>query len=282
MDIRLNLDEYLKKYQIFNVADSFLEDYADINSNEVLETHLDPNSLEDYYRDLLETRYPTIAELRLYLNNLTVDIGGGIFRNLSEQDWYFVATNAYMLKGTKDSVIYISKYLGIDIVSFEYDSSNFKTKLVINLNTTNVTLSRLLITEKLLKDLLFLSDEENVTCNIEIVYLDYFVRGELKYKYSLISVNNCNIPDSYLTLPGANYDPSGLQPDFNIGSPVGNYLLNYSGSHVNEVPETIIGDVTLNIGPPVDIYISTASRTAHNETNATIIDDKLNKFDSGI
>ena len=114
MNISLNLDDYLKQFSSLNFCDDLLKAYyeerdsdtvLDSRDNEIFAYRTEPS--QEHYRTLLNEEYNTIYNLvTLHIPTDESD--------LSWSDWYYVASNAYKMKGVLASFQYVLDYLNMD------------------------------------------------------------------------------------------------------------------------------------------------------------------------
>ena len=99
MNISLNLDDYLKQFPSLNFCDDLLKAYyeerdsdtvQDSRDNEIFAYRTEPS--QEHYRTLLNEEYNTVYNLV----TLHIPVEGTA---LSWSDWYYVASNAYKMKG---------------------------------------------------------------------------------------------------------------------------------------------------------------------------------------
>jgi len=114
MNISLNLDNYLKQFPSLNFCDDLLKTYykdrdadtvQDSSDNEIFAYRTEPT--QEHYKTLLNEEYDTIY----HLVDLYIPSGDTI---LSWSDWYYIASNAYKMKGVLASFQYVLDYLNMD------------------------------------------------------------------------------------------------------------------------------------------------------------------------
>ena len=114
MHISLNLDDYLKQFPALTFCDDILKTYFQDREPDVVTDENDGGLFaykteysQNHYRTLVEEQYNTIYNLiNLYLPPAE--------ENMAWSDWYYVASNAYKMKGVLASFQYVLDYFNMD------------------------------------------------------------------------------------------------------------------------------------------------------------------------
>lgn len=206
MRLSLNLDEYLKQFHSLTFCQELLEKYYDqqlkkyydsigVDYDSVEKTDglliLDDMSkyyyytdnTEDYYQEKVESRFPILYRLVQNIIVPSISIGDKEYTP-TWKDWYYIALNAYNLRGNIRSIYYIFTYLGIEILEQRdpktnaqiefYDKNYLDLKLSVALKTDSPILTRKDI-YALCRELLLVQTEK---LKIEILYINYLVQNK--------------------------------------------------------------------------------------------------------
>lgn len=220
MRLSLNLDEYLKKFRSLTFCQDLLDKYYETQLkqyykligkdydavggvegllilDDLSKYYYNTDNTEDYYQGLMESRFPILYRL---VNNISIPslTYKGVDYTPTWKDWYFIATNAYNIKGSIRSVYYVFTYLGIDILEQTdpktgavidfYDKNYLSLRLSLALKTDSPTL----VTKDIysLCSELLLVNEEILT--IDILYINYLVQNKT---YLYINTFTNTFPD---------------------------------------------------------------------------------------
>ena len=114
MHLSLNLDDYLIQFPALRFCDDVIKTYfqereadvvTDESDNEVFAYKTEYS--QNHYKTLLEERYNTVYNLiNLYLPPAD--------EKMAWSDWYYVASNAYKMKGVLASFQYVLDYFNMD------------------------------------------------------------------------------------------------------------------------------------------------------------------------
>lgn len=122
-NVTLNLDDNLSQFRSLTFTKDLIDTY---NANYITDSYYPVIDNSDvYYDELLYTRYPTFYNL----SNLVYRE-----RELTKADLYFIANNAYYMKGSIYSLKYALESIGVQLMSISYPISSNKKITVYNEN----------------------------------------------------------------------------------------------------------------------------------------------------